>query len=146
MRSKMVSRAQLNQLALKLGVDQLIDYGGGSILQSSMNGDAFEALIGAIYLDKGYEKAQHFILNRIIKTHLDINEIENKETDFKSRLIEWAQKEKKEFKFLCENETESKQFSIQVVIDGETKGTAIHFSKKKAEQLAAEKACGTLNI
>lgn len=147
MRSKIVSRSQLNQLAIKLGINKLIDSNTSGFQQASMSGDAFEALIGAIYIDKGYKKVSDFILNRIIKTHLDIDEIETKETDFKSKLIEWSQKEKKELKFiLAEGTIENKQYVIQATIDNEIKGTATHFSKKRAEQLASEGACGELKI
>jgi ribonuclease-3 len=66
---------------------------------SSINGDAYEALIGAIYLDKGYNATKEYILKRIINVHMDIDELETKEVDFKSKFIEWAQKEKKEFVF-----------------------------------------------
>lgn len=147
MRSKIVSRAQLNQLAVKLGINKLIDSNTSGFQQASMGGDAFEALIGAIYVDKGYKKASDFILNRIIKMHLDMDEIEARETDFKSKLIEWSQKEKKELKFvLSEGTIENKQYAIQAIIDNEIKGTATHFSKKRAEQLAAEGACAELKI
>lgn len=150
MRSKIVSRSQLNQLSLKLGLNKYIEASleRGS-QSSSINGDAFEALIGAIYLDKGYATARDFILNRIVKHHLDMDEIENKETDYKSRLIEWAQKEKRELRFNLVGEVgegNDKQFLVEITIDGESKGRSQHFSKKKAEQFAAEKVCVDLSI
>ena len=116
---------------------------------NSINGDAYEALIGAIYLDKGYKHAQDFILLRIINIHIDMNEIETKEIDFKSKFIEWVQKEKKEYRFETINETGTsadKQFVIQLLVDNEIVGTAQHISKKRAEQMTAEQACITLNI
>jgi ribonuclease III len=151
MRSKMVSRAKHNQIAMKLGLNQLIEanndrYGSKP---SSINGDAYEALIGAIYLDKGYKFAQKFILNRIINVHIDMDEVETKEVDFKSKFIEWAQKEKKEFEYetVVDGTTvPDKQFVLNLLVEGEVIGHAQHLSKKRAEQLASEEACKKLGI
>ncbi|MDF2437692.1 MAG: rnc [Bacteroidota bacterium] len=151
MRSKMVSRAKHNQIAVKLGLNQLIvannDRFGSK--PSSINGDAYEALIGAIYLDKGFKFAQKFILKRIINVHIDMDEMETIETDFKSKFIEWAQKEKKEFEFetvVDGAEVADKQFVLHLVVDGKVVGNAQHLSKKKAEQMVAEQACQKLHI
>lgn len=152
MRSKMVSRQQHNQLAIKLGLNNFLEVNNdrhGNNKSSSINGDAYEALIGAIYLDKGYKFAQQFILTRIVNVHIDMDEVETKEVDFKSKLIEWAQKEKKEFRFetIVDGATsDDKLFSIQIVVENEVVGKAQHFSKKRAEQLVAELACGLLEI
>lgn len=148
MRSKMVSRNQHNQIALKLGLNKFIETDDrvGS-KPSSINGDAYEALVGAIYLDKGYNIAQQFILKRIINIHLDIDELETKEIDFKSKFIEWAQKEKKAFTFetlIDAALSPDKQFTIQLIVENEPVGKAQHYSKKRAEQLAAEDACERL--
>ena len=99
MRSKMVSRAKHNQLAIQLGLNKFIESHNTrfQIQPSSINGDAYEALIGAIYLDKGYKFAQDFILTRIINVHIDMDEIETKEIDFKSKFMEWYKKKKKNF-------------------------------------------------
>lgn len=151
LRSKMVSRARHNQIALKLGLNKMIEANNdrhGS-KTSSINGDAYEALIGAIYLDKGYKFAQKFILKRIINVHIDMDEIETKEIDFKSKFIEWAQKEKKEYKFvtLVEGTTVAdKQFVLELIVNGEIVGTAQHISKRRAEQMIAEQACSLLGI
>ena len=150
MRSRMVSRNQHNQIALKLGLNKFIDaQRERSGVASSINGDAYEALIGAIYLDRGYEFVQQFLLTRIINIHIDMDEVENKEVDFKSKLIEWVQKEKKvlQFETISDgNTSESRQFIVNANIDNKTLGTAQHFSKKRAEQLAAEIACTNLGI
>jgi len=152
MRSKMVSRQQHNQLAIKLGLNNFLEVNNdrhGNNKSSSINGDAYEALIGAIYLDKGYKFAQQFILLRIVNVHIDMDEVETKEVDFKSKLIEWAQKEKKEFRFetIVDGATsDDKLYSIQIVVDNKAIGKAQHFSKKRAEQLVAELACGVLEI
>jgi ribonuclease III len=116
---------------------------------SSINGDAYEALVGAIYLDKGFDFARNFMLTRIINVHIDMNEVETKEVDFKSKFIEWAQKEKKDFRFDIVsdgNAAADKQFMLNLIVDDKVIGTAQHFSKKRAEQLAAEQACAELGI
>ncbi|CAN5470816.1 hypothetical protein BH10BAC1_BH10BAC1_03470 [soil metagenome] len=152
LRSKMVSRQQHNQLAMKLGLNNFIEVNNDRHINnksSSINGDAYEALIGAIYLDKGYLFAQQFILTRIVNVHIDMDEVETKEVDFKSKLIEWAQKEKKEFRFEIVIDgavSDDKLYSIQVIVDNETIGEAQHFSKKRAEQLVSEHACAILGI
>jgi ribonuclease III len=151
MRSKMVSRSQHNQIALKMGLNKFIEsnndrFGGKP---SSINGDAYEALIGAIYLDKGYKAVQRFLLTRIINVHIDMDEVETKEVDFKSKFIEWAQKEKKEFSFETREDpagSPDKQFLIELVVEGKVVGHAQHFSKKRAEQIAAEHACLNIDI
>jgi ribonuclease III len=143
-RSKLVSRTQLNKLAGKLGIINFLDLNlEPGARYKSIEGDAFEALIGAIYLDKGYKKTNDFILNRIFKVHLDIQQIIETEIDFKSRLIEWAQKEKKQLGFVLVGETgkgNEKQYEVEVRLEGKTLGRAQNFSKKRAEQMAAEES------
>jgi len=153
MRSKIVSRANLNQLSRKLGLNELIEYDNRIVnypnKQGSLLGDAFEALIGAVYLDKGYDFTHSFIINRIIKPHVDIHTLENTETNFKSKLIEWCQRHGKDisFELVANNEGDSsKLFTIQVNIDGETCGLGRDYNKKNAEKLAAEKACEALSL
>jgi ribonuclease III len=152
LRSKIVNRGNLNQLARKLGFEQLIQYDNrmvNSARQGSLLGDAFEALVGAIYLDKGYDFTRNFLVNHIIKSHIDIRQLEQTETNFKSKLIEWCQRHGKDITFeLIENrEGEStKLFTVQANIDGEIMGMGKEFNKKNAEKLAAEKACEALAI
>jgi ribonuclease-3 len=153
MRSKIVSRVNLNQLAKKLGLDELIEYDNRIVnfptKQSSLLGDAFEALIGAIYLDKGYEFTHNFLLMRIIKPHIDILTLENTETNYKSKLIEWCQRQGKDilFEIVPNGEGESmKLFTVNALVDGENKGVGRDYNKKNAEKLAAEKACEGLGI
>jgi ribonuclease III len=153
MRSKIVSRVNLNQLARKLGFDELIQYDSKMVnypgKSSSLLGDAFEALIGAVYLDKGYLFTRNFLLNRIIKPHVDIHLLEQTETNFKSRLIEWCQSTGNEILFEVTNNAEgesAKLFTVDAIIAGEVKGTGRDYNKKNAEKLAAEKACEALGI
>ena len=153
MRSKIVSRVNLNQLARKLGFNELVEYDAKMVnygnKQSSLLGDAFEAFIGAVYLDKGYNFTKDLILNRIIQDHVDVHQLELTETNFKSKLIEWCQREGKDFAFeplVNEAGDSEKLFSIQALVDGEAVGLGRDFNKKNAEKMAAEKACETLSI
>jgi len=139
LRSKLVRRQFLNRLAEKIGLEELIvsslDRESKSIL-----GDALEALIGAIYLDKGYGKAEDFILSKLIQNHVELNDVIETEPDFKSRAIEWAQKNKKTYEFQIEEiDSEfSKTYLAKLFMDNELKGKGEALSKKKAEQLASE--------
>lgn len=153
MRSKIVNRVNLNQLAKKIGFDRLIQFDQRSVSiqtkHNSMLGDAFESVIGAIYLDKGYNFTKDYLLHRIVKPHIDIHTLELTETNFKSKLIEWCQRHGKDIIFeLTENgEGESaKLFTISALVEGESCGVGRDYNKKNAEKLAAEKACETLAI
>jgi ribonuclease III len=144
MRSKIVSRAQLNKLSVRLGMEKLIRLDHNSQNQyRSMQGDAFEALIGAIYLDKGYDFTKKVLLDRIITQHFDMDELINHEINFKSRMIEWSQKEKKQITFRIKEETGSgykKQYIIELLVDEVPISQGRDFSIKGAEQLASERA------
>jgi ribonuclease-3 len=153
MRSKIVNRANLNQLARKMGFDQLVVFDtkmvNAQTKNHSMLGDAFEALIGAIYLDKGYNFTKEYLLKRIVKPYIDIHTLELTETNFKSKLIEWCQRQGKEFMFdMIENSDgdSPKLFTVQAIIDGESYGIGKDYNKKNAEKIAAEKTCELLAI
>lgn len=150
MRSKIVNRENLNKLALKLGIDH---YMNGSIDPAAKNrsvyGDAFEALIGAVYIDKGYEVARKLILHRFIKHHIDVEELELLEKNFKSKLINWGQRERKNvvFEFLEEVDNGGKRLlRVRVLVDGVELSRGEDYSKKRAEQIAAERACEILSV
>jgi ribonuclease-3 len=153
MRSKIVSRSNLNQLAKRLGLDELIEFDtrilSYSNKQGSLLGDTFEAMIGAIYMDKNYDFTRNFLITRIIKPHIDIHTLELTETNFKSKLIEWCQRHGKDISFdmipNAEGEN-AKLFTVQVNIDGENCGLGRDYNKKNAEKLAAEKSCEFLKI
>ena len=148
MRSRIVSRSRFNKLSLKMGLNKLIFHGNGSFSSSkSIYGDTFEALIGAIYLDKGYNFTKKIIIKRIIDVHLDVDEIEKTDTNFKSRILEYAQREKLqlEFRVLQElGEGHRKQYLVELYIDNHPVSRGQDFSIKAAEQVAAEKACEEL--
>ncbi len=145
MRSKIVSRASLNKLAKKIGLLDMIDYQrnsqGGF---KSIGGDAFEALVGAVYLEKGYKRTRRIIIDRILCTHLDVDSIATTDWNYKSKLIDWGQKNHKKVSFevirsFTEGHSSRRQYECQVNIDGVPQKSAVDFSIKAAEQLAAEK-------
>jgi ribonuclease III len=148
MRSRIVSRSRFNKLSLKMGLNNLIFQGSGSFTSSkSIFGDTFEALIGAIYLDRGYNFARKTVIRRIIDVHLDVDEIERTDTNFKSRILEYAQKEKRPLEFRVVQEIgdgHRKQYLVELFIDNEPVSRGQDFSIKAAEQIAAEKACEEL--
>lgn len=148
MRSKIVSRVSLNKLSLKLGLQNLIRLGSEPNAKSkSAGGDAFEAVIGAIYLDKGYRFAWKIIIHRIVNVHFDIDQLVLTEISYKSKLNEWAQKQKRNVVFKVEDEVgakHKKQYVISVIIDGKAIASSQDYSIKGAENLAAEKAWNVL--
>lgn len=153
MRSKIVSRSNLNQLAKRLGLDELIEFDtrilSHSNKQGSLLGDTFEAMIGAIYMDNDYNFTRDFLITRIIKPHIDIHTLELTETNFKSKLIEWCQRQGKDvsFELVANGEGENaKLFTVQATVDGENCGIGRDYNKKNAEKLAAEKSCDLLKI
>lgn len=152
MRSKIVNRERLNQLSKKIGLDSFIEYQPSEPKHrshKSMSGDVLEAIVGALYLDLGYEACQKFLLKQIIVPHLDIDAIQHTTTNFKSTIVEWCQKNNKALQWEIVGEkgkSHNKEFVAEVWIDHEVKGTGSGQSKKKAEQEAARKACEALNL
>ena len=150
MRSKIVSRQSLNSLAIKIGLDSLIIARLDKNSQTeSIYGNAFEALIGAIYLDKGLKACEGFLLGKVIERYISLDKLENEETNFKSRIIEWAQKEKQElvFDIIFEyGEGRAKEFEAAIILDGKQRSTGRDKSKKAAEQKAAKKLCIELGL
>jgi ribonuclease III len=151
-RSRIVNRESLNKLGKKIGLSKIVVFNsvkGNSFSHKSIYGDALEALVGAVYLDKGFKSCRKFILSRLIYPHFDLEEIVENNYNFKSILIEWAQKENKNIKFLIIKELghiHNKEFTAEVLIDDKPLSTGIGQSKKKAEQAAAEKACSELGL
>lgn len=153
MRSKVVSRESLNDLAMKMGVDRLVKYDvkqfDNPLNKRALFGNAFEALVGAIYLDLGYAAAKKFVYTKILQYHIDVEKLEYTERNFKGKLLEWAQKHNKNMEFELMEEVRSgkmKLYKIKVQIDGEEYGIGEDYSKKKAEQIASEKACERIGI
>jgi len=150
MRSRIVNRENLNRLALKLGINHFMNHSIDPAAKNrSAYGDAFEALIGAIYIDKGYETTRVVILNRFIKHHVDLDDLETQETNFKSKLLNWAQRERKVVAFELIEEVDNggkRLLRVCVKVDDQEYARAEDFSKKRAEQIAARKVCETLGL
>ena len=150
LRSKMVSRQSLNGLAVELGLDRyVISNGGVAIAQKHIYGDAFEAMIGAMYLDQGYEFVNRLLIHRIYGRLMNIEELTEAETDFKSRLIEWCQRNRHRIQFRIDSERSHTvprpMFYCTVLIDDVEVGHGSGESKKEAEQRAAGSVAHTFS-
>lgn len=144
-RSKIVQREILNKLAVEIGLDKLVKYSTRSSSHNSyMYGNAFEAFIGAIYLDQGYERCKRFMEEKIFKNYIDLDKMSRKEVNFKSKLIEWSQKSKVEVSFeLIEqflDEDYNPMFHTEIRIEGISAGKGTGYSKKESQQNAAQAA------
>ena len=144
MRSKVVSRKHLNELGRDLG---LINYVESNVPKDhfgqNIHGNLFEALVGAIYLDRGYKYCEKFIQKRVIKPYVDIEQLEGKVISYKSLLIEWCQKQKHKFNYEVYEDTgkdELKHFAVKLWINNKVVAKARATSKKKAEEKASKRA------
>jgi ribonuclease-3 len=148
-RARIVNRESMNHVARKIGIASIVQYDQRNThLQKVILGNTLEALVGAVYLDKGYPTCKKFVINKLIQPHFDLEEVVNSDTNHKSKLLEWAQRNTKEIKFeIAENKKDrGREFSAQVILSGEPYATGYGLTKKKAEQNAAEKTCAMLNI
>ena len=142
LRSRIVSRQSLNELAVHLGLDrQVISNSGAGIVQKHIYGDAFEAMMGAIYLDQGYDFVNRLLINGIYYRYLNLDELIESETDFKSRLIEWSQKNHHRILFRTDHDlgysSAHPVLRCTVLVDDIEVGHGSGDSKKEAEQQAA---------
>ena len=144
MRSKIVSRKHLNELGKDLGLLEHIQTNIASEqFGANIHGNLFEALVGAIYLDKGYKYCKRFIYERVIEPYVDIEQLEGTVISYKGLLIEWCQKEKKDFNFEVYEDTgkdEMKHFAVKLRIENRVVAKARATSKKKAEEKASRRA------
>ena len=151
-RSRIVNRESLNAMALKLGLDKLmqLDAAQARVARSrSVNGNALEALVGAVYLDLGYKSARKFVLNRLVKSFVDVHSLTTTTSNFKSKLVEWAQRQGKVLRYDLNGEARPggvMEFTATVLLDEEVVATGMGLSKKQAEQLAAERALTALGV
>jgi ribonuclease-3 len=151
MRSKMVNRQTLNDIALKMGLKKITSFNknDNSLRVSQIFGNALEALVGAIYIDKGYARTQQWVLKKIILPHLYLEDLENIEINQKNKLFSWANRTGKllEFETLEEKmENGRRLFTVGAVVDGEVIAEGKAFNKKDAGQIAAQQAVEKLNL
>ncbi len=149
MRSKIVKRKTLNRIADDMGIDVVLQENNDTRLSESMKGNALEALVGAIYLEKGFNVTKRIVINKILRRHLNIQDLEEQDDNYKSQLLEFCQKNGSEIdyrvleRFKMENRD---RFKIAVFLDGKEIATGEDFNKKSAEQNASFKAMKTLGI
>lgn len=149
MRSKIVKRQSLNKIADKMGLDVFLSQYNNTRLSRSMLGNALEALVGAVYIECGYQKTRHYVIQKILRGYLDIHELESFDDNYKSQLLEWCQKNGQtvSYKMLAKYKFEKRdRFKVAVLIDGKKLAVADDFNKKSAEQTASEKAMQVLGL
>jgi len=151
-RSRIVNRDALNIAARNMGIINIVEYSDNRknrLAYKSIFGDTLEALIGAIYLDKGYKLTRRFIVNKILKQQYDLDLIVNNNPNYKSKIIEWAHRQDRELKFEIseiKGDSHNREFKADLIMDGNVIAHGMGFSKKKAEQDAAQKSCEKLQI
>ncbi|WMX15008.1 MULTISPECIES: ribonuclease III [unclassified Aureispira] len=144
MRSKMVNRKALNKIAEHMELDIFLRQLGATRISQTMMGNTFEAFVGAVYLDVGYRQTKSFIINKMLRQYIDVHELESVNTNYKSQLLEYSQKNQKTISYDVLDHYRTKnnreRFKIAVLLDGKALATAEDYSKKSAEQKASEKA------
>lgn len=139
MRSRIVSRESLNELGKKLNVLQQVRYYKGNNQYKSLEGNVLEAIVGAMYRDFGYEKTKAILYKKVLKSAIDLNQLENTDTDYKSQLLIWAQKNDARIEYkLQEVHGDQKKYLAKLFINGELRSEAVGNSKKEAEKRAAK--------
>ncbi len=149
MRSKIVKRNTLNEIADNMGIDVILSEYSMGKMSSAMLGNALEAVIGAIYIEFGYTKTRNYVVKHILKSYLDFEELEQKDDNHKSILLEWCQKHGKDVHFMTISKVKVDKrdyFKVAVLIAGDEISIAEDFNKKSAEQIAAGIAIDKLNI
>ncbi len=155
-RSRIVNREALNSLARKIGIRNIIEFDKSGIpvhrktklSHKSIDGDTLEALVGAVYLDRGFARCKKFILHRLLFPHFDLDKIVTNNPNYKSTIIEWAQKCNREIRFEIidtRGDNQFKEFVAQIILDEQPICTGSGYSKKKAEQSASRKALEILD-
>jgi ribonuclease-3 len=143
LRSRIVRRETMNNVALRMGLNKLVQYNKNdrSLSRSHIFGNALEALIGAVYLDQGFTKTRKFILNQIVRSYIDLDEMESTDTNYKNQLLSWAQRNDRSLVFETLDETMEgtrKLFTVGIMLDGELVAQGTGFNKKEAGQVAAK--------
>ncbi len=149
-KTRFVSRKTLNKLAHNMNLISFVvgDFRGGEPPEDA-KGNTFEALVGAVYLDKGFKKTKQVVIARFFDKHLNLLALISSDEDYKSKLVKWAQKNKKTLSFHAEDISESakeRKYKVTVLMDGEAAGIGFSRNKKEAEQDAALQACSQLYL
>lgn len=151
-RSRIVNRDALNIAARNMGISSIVEFTNNRKSRQaykSIYGDTLEALIGAIFLDKGYYIARKFIIRKVLRQQYDLEQVIHVNSNFKSRIIEWAHQQNKEVKFVISEirgASHNREFKAELLVEGEVVAEGNGFSKKRAEQDAAQKSCEKLHI
>lgn len=145
LRSRIVRRETLNNVAMRMGLNKMVQYNKNDkgLNRSHIFGNALEALIGAIYLDKGFSKTRTFILKEFIRSYIDVDTLEVTDKNYKNKLLNWGQRNGKSISFETleeKSEGSRKLFSVGVVVNGEVMAAGTGYNKKDAGQVAARKA------
>ena len=151
LRSKLVSRTHLNKLSRKIGLDAHIKKNGNpSNVAHSINGDAFEAFIAAIFLDKGYKFARKVIVDLVLNLYVDLDALEKDDPNYKGKMLTWSQKRRKQLEYKVVKEIKEprrpKQYIVNLLLDGEYISEGRAFTIKAAQQQAAMAACESLDV
>lgn len=149
MRSKIVKRRTLNKVAERMGIDMILSKYTQGKMSYSMLGNAFEAMVGALYIEYGYDMSRDYVISKILMRYLDIHELERSDDNYKSQLLEWGQKEGRAiaYKLVSKFKMDKRdRFRIAVFLDGEEISVAEDYNKKAAEQMASSHAIKSLNI
>jgi len=149
-RSRIVNRESLNALAKRIGIGSIVQFDNKNAqLHQVILGNTLEAIVGAIYLDKGYLRCKKFVIDKLIQPNFDLDVVIQSNANHKSRIIEWAQRNSKEIRFeilSVKKARNGREFSARVFIGEQPFGLGYGFTKKKAEQDAAQKTCDMLEI
>jgi ribonuclease-3 len=149
LRSRIVRRETMNNVALRMGLNKLVTYNQNDrgLNRSHIFGNALEALIGAVYLDQGFNVSRTFILNQILKAYINLEEMESTDTNYKNQLLSWAQRNSKTLSFETieeKNEGNRKLFVVGIMLDQTLFTTGSGYNKKEAGQVAAKNALDML--
>ncbi len=149
-RSRIVNRESLNNLGRKIGIGSIVQFDQKNTqLQQVILGNTLEALVGAVYLDKGYLRCKRFVIDKLVQPYFDLEAVIHSNVNHKSKVIEWAQRNSKDIRFEIVNvkkNRNNKEFAAQIFIAEQPFGQGYGYTKKKAEQDAAQKTCDMLNI
>lgn len=151
LRSRIVRRETMNNVALRMGLNKLVQYNQNDrgLSRSHIFGNALEALIGAVYLDQGFANTRTFILQQLIRSYIDLDTMESTDTNYKNQLLSWAQRNGHQllFETISErNEGTRKLFTVAAMLDGQEVATGTGYNKKEAGQVAARNAMEHLGV